>query len=296
MKCQLVLRKFDLNLGLLKSKINALKGVVESDFIKDRLNVEIDNYRKLKYFKEIERILIFEKDMTSFSQESLRESVLRIAGKFKDAKIKIKVYNARIPENAIKKKIIKLIKFNEDSENNLLIEVFNDKGMYYRILSFKNEVKLGDKNKYRNLSVLLEHPRLVEDVSDVLRLCLIFGLELKVIHNNKSEFLKLLNKAKSITKGKLSEFNVDVYRDLNEIKNFKKIGFSKNGNENEEKLKSVFKSDEKILLVFGNDTFGLSQNSRDRVDMLIHLTPDYKKPLKANQALAYILGVYSSLV
>ena len=88
MKCQLVLRKFDLNLGLLKSKINALKGVVESDFIKDRLNVEIDNYRKLKYFKEIERILIFEKDMTSFSQESLRESVLRIAGKFKDAKIK----------------------------------------------------------------------------------------------------------------------------------------------------------------------------------------------------------------
>jgi len=296
MKCQLVLRKFDLNLGLLKSKINALKGVVESDFIKDRLNVEIDNYRKLKYFKEIERILIFEKDMTSFSQESLRESVLRIAGKFKDAKIKIKVYNARIPENAIKKKIIKLIKFNEDSENNLLIEVFNDKGMYYRILSFKNEVKLGDKNKYRNLSVLLEHPRLVEDVSDVLRLCLIFGLELKVIHNNKNEFLKLLNKAKSITKGKLSEFNVDVYRDLNEIKNFKKIGFSKNGNENEEKLKSVFKSDEKILLVFGNDTFGLSQDSRDRVDMLIHLTPDYKKPLKANQALAYILGVYSSLV
>src|SRR3989344_2159269 len=296
MKCQLVLRKFDLNLGLLKSKINALKGVVESDFIKDRLNVEIDNYRKLKYFKEIERILIFEKDMTSFSQESLRESVLRIAGKFKDAKIKIKVYNARIPENAIKKKIIKLIKFNEDSENNLLIEVFNDKGMYYRILSFKNEVKLGDKNKYRNLSVLLEHPRLVEDVSDVLRLCLIFGFELKVIHNNKSEFLKLLNKAKSITKGKLSEFNVDVYRDLNEIKNFKKIGFSKNGNENEEKLKSVFKSDEKILLVFGNDTFGLSQDSRDRVDMLIHLTPDYKKPLKANQALAYILGVYYSFV
>src|SRR3989344_3544952 len=209
MKCQLVLRKFDLNLGLLKSKINALKGVVESDFIKDRLNVEIDNYRKLKYFKEIERILIFEKDMTSFSQESLRESVLRIAGKFKDAKIKIKVYNARIPENAIKKKIIKLIKFNEDSENNLLI---------------------------------------------------------------------------------------DVFRDLNEIKNFKKIGFSKNGNENEEKLKSVFKSDEKILLVFGNDTFGLSQDSRDRVDMLIHLTPDYKKPLKANQALAYILGVYYSFV
>jgi len=297
MKCQLILRKFELNLGLLKKKINSLGGFIENDCLNDNLNVEIEDYRRLKQFDEVEKILFFENNKTAFTQESLRGDVLKIAGKFKGVSLKIKAYpGVKIPENAVKKKVSKLIKINKDSENHLLIELFNDNGLNYRIFSFKSGVNGRDKSEYKNISVLLEHPRLVEEVGDVLRLCLIFGLGLKVIHKSKNDFLKLLNKAKSITKGKLSNFHVDVYMDLDEIKGYKKIGFSKNADEDEKKLIDTFKDgkDKKLLLVLGNDTFGLSQEARDKCNEMIHLTPDYKKPLKASQALAYVLGVLHS--
>src|SRR3989344_2533395 len=49
---------------------------------------------------------------------------------------------------------------------------------------------------------------------------------------NKKLIENLLNKAKKITKGRLSEFNVEVVKDLKEL-NYVKIGFSKHAKRNE---------------------------------------------------------------
>jgi len=67
--------------------------------------------------------------------------------------------------------------------------LFKEGKIKYRIFTYK-EIKSKPKN---NLTVLIENPRLVEEISDFLRLCLIFNLEFKVIHDNKTEFETLLN-------------------------------------------------------------------------------------------------------
>ena len=46
------------------------------------------------------------------------------------------------------------------------------------------------------------------------------------------------------------------------------------------------------MLVFGNDTYGLSQEVRDDLDHCFRLT-ELNKPLKANQALSYVLGIFT---
>ena len=141
-----------------------------------------------------------------------------------------------------------------------------------------------------NITILIENPRLVEEISDFLRLCLIFKLNLKVIHNNKKEFENLLNKAKKLTKGRLSEFNVEVVKDLKEL-NYFKIGFSKHAKRNEKDFIKFVKEKKNLLFVFGNDTFGLSQKVRDDLDASFSLGKDKIKPMKGNQALAYVLGL-----
>ena len=119
---------------------------------------------------------------------------------------------------------------------------------------------------------------------------------MKVICNNKKEFENLLNKAKKITKGKLSEFNVEVVKDLNEVKGYIKIGFSKHSKKNEKEFVQFIKKKNKLLFVFGNDTYGLSQGTRDSLDISFSLGPDKNKPMKANQALSYVLGIYTELL
>src|SRR3989344_5998540 len=112
---------------------------------------------------------------------------------------------------------------------------------------------------------------------------------------NKKEFETLLNKAKKLTKGKLSEFNVEVIKDLKEL-DYVKIGFSKHSKKNEKDfVQFVKKNNKRLLFVFGNDTYGLSQKTRDSLDVSFSLGPDKVKPMKANQALAYVLGIYSNL-
>src|SRR3989344_26957 len=121
-----------------------------------------------------------------------------------------------------------------------------------------------------------------------------FKLNFKVIHNNKKEFENLLNKAKKITKGRLSEFNVEVVKDLKEL-NYVKIGFSKHAKRNEKDFIKFVKGKKNLLFIFGNDTFGLSQKVRDDLDASFSLGKDKVKPMKGNQALAYVLGIYANV-
>lgn len=280
MKYSLILNKFEIGLDELKKKLKSF----EIDKLTGRINTD-ENVE----LEEVDKVLLLENE-SFFSLENLRKDIEKI--KFNDFNLRVKSY-VKIPPGLIKKKLYPVInkRLNENSENNVLIELFKEEKIKYRIFSYR-EIKNECKN---NMAVLIENPRLAEEISDFLRLCLIFNLKMKVIYNNKKEFENLLNKAKKITKGKLSEFNVEVVKDLNDVKDYVKVGFSKHSKKNEKDFIQFIKKENKLLFVFGNDTYGLSQKTRDRLDISFSLGPDKNKPMKANQALSYTLGIYAGL-
>jgi len=304
MKYQLILKKFDLDLNILNKKLKDLFNCeISIDKISKRIevigNLDINKFLQIN---EIDKILVEEKGNSLFTFKDLREDIISIGNKSNDINLKIKTYSRiTIPANFINKKLANPLKnshvhINKNSENHILIELFKDKEKtFYRIFSSNSKMIDSKKNSYNTITVLIEDPRLIDEISDFLRLCLIFDLKLKVIHKNKKQFEDMLNKAKSITKGKLSDFKVEVVENLDQVKGFIKIGFTKHASKNENDLIKVLKGNNNFLFIFGNDLYGLSQETRDKLDYSFSLTPDKVKPLKANQALAYVLGIYSAL-
>ena len=148
--------------------------------------------------------------------------------------------------------------------------------------------------EYKNLYVVLEEPRLTEEISDFLRLCWIFKMPLYIITKKQNEVENALRKAKEITKGIVYEEMIINYIPYLS-KDYIKVGFTKHATQNEKELVEFLdkNDEEKIMLVFGNDTYGLSQEVRDDLDYSFRLTPELNKPLKANQALSYVLGIFT---
>lgn len=294
MRYHIILKRFDLDISKLKKQLEPYQFSIDQRSKRIQISGNI-GLEELKKIAEIDKIFIEEKDISSFKLEDLRKDIESIGKKFTNFNLQIKS-SIKIPNSSIKKKLLPVLKEDESSKNKIILELFKEQGKnVYRIFSYQ-EILNKDKSKYSNITVLIENPRLVEEISDFLRLCLIFNLKFKVIHDNKNEFEKILNKAKSITKGKLSDFNVEVIKDLNQVQNVIKIGFSKHAQKDEKDFTEFLKkNDKKLLLIFGNDTFGLTQKTRDKLDYCFSLTPDKVKPLKANQALSYILGIYSTI-
>jgi tRNA G18 (ribose-2'-O)-methylase SpoU len=119
---------------------------------------------------------------------------------------------------------------------------------------------------------------------------------LYIVTKNR-EFPKLLKKAKEITKGIDYEKMKLIVTDTLP-KNYTLVGFSKLARENESDLKHFFKekatNNQQIAFVFGDDKFGLTQETRDKMDFMFHLTPETKKPLRACMAFSYVLGIYTA--
>ena len=59
-------------------------------------------------------------------------------------------------------------------------------------------------------------------------------------------------------------------------------------------MKDVIFNDAKIALVFGDDKYGLTQETRDKLNYCFRLTPEIKKPLRASHALSYVIGFYTA--
>src|SRR3989344_2785630 len=294
MKYHLILKKYELNINKIKKKLEPYQFSIDPRTKRFQISGDI-KLEDLKKISEIDKILVEEKESSLFKLENLRKDIEVLGKKIPNFNLQIKS-SIKIPNSSIKKKLFPVLKESKESKNKVLLELFRENGKnFYRIFSLKEE-REQDKSKYNNITVLIENPRLVEEVSDFLRLCLIFNLKFKVIHSNKTEFEKILNNAKSITKGKLSDFKVEVLKDLNQI-TLIKIGFSKHAQKNEKDFIDFLKNNKnkELLLIFGNDTFGLTQQTRDKLNHCFSLTQDRVKPLKANQALAYVLGIYTSL-
>lgn len=306
MKYQFLLKRFDLDINKLKAKIYAFsKGTFTLDTLTNRVQFTGDlDIQKASSLVEVLLVLVEEKQPDALKFDNLRKDLISIAKKYKKVDIKVKLLSSiKISSSSLKKKLSNylsrsLIEVTDYANTTLLIELYKEKGaIIYRIFSYTQKIKPKNISKFSNITILIENPRLKEEISDFLRLSLIFNLTFKVIHDDKEQFNAMLNNAKRMTKGKLGNFKVEIIHDLNELKDYIKIGFSKHVNSNEQDLIKFLKENKnkKLLFIFGNDLYGLSQETRDKIPNMFSLTEEKVKPLKSSQALSYVLGIYSTL-
>ncbi len=308
MKYLIKLNRFELDKDKLKNKIVDLDSSAtfddEEGYLFVNSNIQGEKFVELQ---EVAKIVCLFTDWKDFSFTTLKENCLNLV-----KKINIKEYiienkfHDKVPISA--KSLYKHINPYLKHEN---INV-NEKGdiIYVELKKFNNKLKyrlgystqnLWQKNNtikadFSNFYVVLEEPRLAEEISDFLRLCWIFKLPLCILTKDQAKVEKIVSKAKKITKGiDYNKFTLKYIPHLS--KDFIKVGFSKHSAQNEKDLLKFFKEneDEMICLIFGNDTYGLSQEIRDDLDYCFRLTPETKKPLKASQALSYVLGFHTSL-
>ncbi len=303
MKYLLFLSRFELDLIKLKSKIEGLGKNVSFNNTRAGLEVEADslNVDKVIELQEIEKVIELKTGWKNLDFKSLKESSLKSL-KNKKYKIQTKFYD-KIPisSKSIIKQINPFLKFEgfkpteNEYEEMLLVELKREgtKKLYRLGVSKKEYWEKAKVVKVNmNFVIVLENPSLKEEVGDFLRLCHIFKLPLWIVTNER-DFEKTLSKAKEETKGiDYQEFKMKVTATLPEGK---LVGFSKHATKNESDLKEFFKKEkETIYLVFGDDKFGLTQGTRDRLNETFRLTPETKKPLRASHALSYILGFYTA--
>src|SRR3989344_1635077 len=128
MKYHLILRKFKMDPEKLKKKLADNGYDVSVDKLNKRIIAIVDG-GGLKKPDEVS-VLLKEECFGEFSQENLRNAVLGLGKKFGGVNLKVKTYNTGIPESAIKKKLAKFFKAGEGGVN-LLVELYNDKGLKY---------------------------------------------------------------------------------------------------------------------------------------------------------------------
>lgn len=290
MRYLLTLNKFELNKDKLKDKI---KSKIKAKFYEDSgLILETqESIDDIFYLEEVEKILSMHKDWQKFSFNNFKEN---FNINVKNYLVKIK-FLSKIPvsNKSLIKKINSVLKNHNEKnpENIIYIEFIKRNGIpYYRI--FITPVRYWEKFKLEkkklNLEIALENPGDKEEIKDFLRLCHIFNLPLNIL--TKKNINKLINKAKQEAKGiPYENFSLDINKKLDGIK----VGFSINSKLDENNFKEFYSKNKnkKLIFVFGDEKFGLSQWLRDKLDYSFRLTKETKKPLRASHALAYVLGL-----
>ena len=292
MKHLLTLNKFELNKERLKEKIKEILNDAEFNEDNGIILETNQNINKILYLEEIEKILSLYKDWQKFDFNIFKESftILNI----KNYLIKIKFINKTpISSSSLIKKINSILKSpNENNPENIIYIEFIKKlnKPYFRI--FINKINYYEKFKMEkdklNIEVVLENPEDKEEIKDFLRLCYIFNLSLNILTSKNIN--NLINKAKQEAKGiPYENFILNINKRLDGIK----LGFSINSKLNENNFKEFYNKNKnnKIILIFGNEKFGLTQNLRDKLDYRFRLTKETKKPLRASHALSYVLGL-----
>ncbi|MBI5391546.1 hypothetical protein HZB00_00940 [Candidatus Woesearchaeota archaeon] len=297
----LFLKKFSLSLPVFVQKLEKLFGKVslqpdEKGYV---LTGEAISIEKLLELPEVDAAYQLTTDWKPFSFFSLRQNCLEILqdqGK-ETYRIQTKFYD-KVPVSvmSIYKHVNPYVKhegFVPDEtgfELVLFLEFKKDrKNIFYRV-SFR-EKKASTTSLSYPFAVIIEEPRTVEEVADLLRVCWIFQLPLYIVTTSIDEKKKLFLKAKELVKGiDLEQFTYFIQRNL--PPGFTVVGFSKHAQKSEKELLPLF--NQKLAFLFGNETYGLSQELRDQATVLIKLGPASKKPFTASQALSYVLGLYTA--
>ena len=292
MKYLLILNKFELSKEVLKDKIKTK--LKDSNFYEDQgLILETtQNIKEIIYFEEINKILPLYKGWQKFNFKDFKNNFNNL--NIKTHLVKIKFIN-KIPisTKSLIKKINSVLKskYSENPEKIIYIEFIKKQNIpYYRTflipINYWEKFKM-EKNKL-NFEIVLENPQDKEEIKDFLRLCYIFNLPLNILTNK--DITNLINKAKQEAKGiPYEKFTLSINKKLDGIK----VGLSINAKLNEQDFKEFYSKNKnkKIILIFGNEKFGLTQNLRDKLDYSFRLTQETNKPLRTSHALAYILGL-----
>ncbi len=298
MKYLLILNRFDINKEILFDKLKKF-GNIEEDFGRIILNSNfpINEMRKLQEINEIFTIYIDFKELKNYQE--FNKDVLDFIKNFNVRSFYVRTkFLSKIPisSKSIIKRVNSLLKreglfFKEEADINIYVEFLKrENKVYYRICEMNKKLIL--KFDFSRFIVVLEKPGSVIEISDFLRLCWIFKIPLYIISENDDKFQFLFNKAKKMTKGiPYEKMNIRTIKDF--PRDFVLIGFSKNANLDERDLVNIFNDEnKKIALVFGDEKFGLTQETRGKLDYCVKLTSEMKKPLRASHALSYVLGFY----
>ncbi len=294
------LHRFELDENILALKINEMQALSiqkeskEKWVIASTLNIK----EKLQALPEVKNVVELKTHWNSFSFEKIKKEALQIMKEEKPSSFFIKIkFDAKIAisSTSLGKKISAQIKkegYIAKSENPsiwLYVELDRQNGhSVYRIgLMDNKQVSTAEKS---TITAILENPGSVIEISDFLRLAWVFKIPLIfVVNKSKDQFDFLLKKAQKMTKGiSYEELQMKILPDL--PRDLVLVGFSKNARDDERELKKILFEHKKIGLLFGDEKFGLSQKGRDTCKYYIHLTPDYKKPMRASHALVYVLG------
>lgn len=300
------MNKFELDKEKLRNKIRSLDNSAAFDDDNGRLfvNSKLEPELFLK-FHEVAKLCITFSYWKKMDFKSLKEICLKLCEikGINNYVIETKFHD-KVPISAksLYKHINPYLKHESilvDEQNGDIIYLeFKkiDGNLSYRVSYSKREYwyKLDPVNiDLSKFVVVIENPTLVSEVSDFLRLCWIFKIPLYVLTNDKNGFEKVLKKAKEETKGiEYDKFKLTITDKL--PSGFLLVGFSKHSNKNERDMKELILEDKKLALVFGDDKFGLTQETRDKLNYAFRLTPETKKPLRASHALSYVLGFYTA--
>ena len=302
----LFLNRFELDKDKLKNKIIKLDNSVS--FLDGEKVIAVDSKldaEEFMKFHEVKYVVVLFKNWKNFSFKDLKEDCLQLCGNFNVKRyfVELKFWDkVKISARSLYRHINPYLKHegilvNETDGDILYIDIRKIDGKLKYRISYSNQklynrqniVKV-DMNKF---IVVMEEPTYLGEIDDFLRLCWVFGLPLHIVTKNKGECEKLFNKAKEISKGiDYTKFDIKISNDF--PSGYTLVGFSKHSDKNEKDMKVVLLTDKKIALVFGDDKFGLSQEARDKLDYCFRLTPSLKKPLRASQALSYVLGFYTA--
>ena len=291
MKYLIKLNKFEIDKIKFINKLGNAKILEENDCLLVEGNINLNIH-------EIKEIYELFTDWEKLDFRTLKQDCLNLAKtkNINDYLIKTKFHDKiKISAKSIYKHINPYLKHEnispkEDSKNIIYIEIKKDNNIYYRISYSKIKSKNSLNINFSKFTVILENPRLSSEISDFLRLCYIFKIDLIII--TKENIDKIIKKAKEETKGiDYSNFNLKILDKFPD--NFILVGFSKHAENNERDLIQVLDK-KNLALAFGDDKFGLSQEGRDKMNYMFRLTPENKKPLRASHALSYILGIYVS--
>ncbi|MCD6523200.1 MAG: hypothetical protein J7K68_05650 [Candidatus Diapherotrites archaeon] len=169
----------------------------------------------------------------------------------------------------------------EGAKNKVYVGLLQDEKIHVRLgIISEKPAEIG------NIIIVLESPKTVEEIVGFIRLCHVFGVELRVSTNNDYRTLDALSRAKFA----LEEFPIDmrVYPTTEKaIEGMACIGFSLWGDEELPEINSP------TALVFGNHERGLSLDTLRRCDKVVHLGPKSDKSMTASQAAAFVLGLLS---
>ena len=307
MKYIINLNRFFMDFDCVESKIKDCVFGLKTLFLDKKNNrffleadsIDVNKLRMILEISDLLPVLVGYKRFSSFSDfnSDILGCFNGVLSKPKTFKVKVK-FMSKIPISSISiiKRINTLLKkegllFNEENPDlNIYVEFDKDnKGKNYLISMYTKENT--QKQEYDlDRVIILCNPGSVIEISDFLRLSYIFKIPLIIISENTPKFKFSLNKAKKITKGIAYErFPLSIMPSLPNGYVF--VGFSKLATKNEKDLLSILNKKVKLAFVFGDEKFGLSDKIRAKMNYMIRLTAEQKKPLRASHALSYILGL-----